>query len=378
MYKFAVALATIATLTKAEEATLELRELVDQVLTQTVKPPYYERAKGPEDLGWFKGSTYKAKGRYEKMYDLWQMVTEDTSGPREPYWSEFPLAFVQESKKTFYQDSDELKKNRLKIFHTQGVVAKVKYVPVENSGMSGMLGEGSDTVLLRFSETGMLHEESKGLTPAVAIKFLRDGTISSNIVAQSSFQNSGSWNFFKEPLRTRIDSFDPEEDQIWIDTLQQKLLDNSAKPFLMSFSETFTMNNDGTDVPFEDFGMIPYELQFESPYQFSDTKTDTPWHEQLTSITYDPEKPLLEVYALTAPYQRGGERVKIGHIELMSEITTSKFGDERLFFQHVRPSKDKQYWPKGWGKYDFKIDEDESGWGMIAPDTWPSGEEEAK
>ena len=62
----------------------------------------------------------------------------------------------------------------------------------------------------------------------------------------------------------------------------------------------------------------------------------------------------------------------------MSEITTSKFGDERLFFQHVRPSKDKQYWPKGWGKYDFKIDEDESGWGMIAPDTWPSGEEEAK
>ena len=67
------------------------------------------------------------------------------------------------------------------------MVAKVKYVPVENSGMSGMLGEGSDTVLLRFSETGMLHEESKGLTPAVAIKFLRDGTISSNIVAQRSF-----------------------------------------------------------------------------------------------------------------------------------------------------------------------------------------------
>ena len=44
MYKFAVALAAIATLTNAEEATLELRELVDQALTETVKPPYYERA----------------------------------------------------------------------------------------------------------------------------------------------------------------------------------------------------------------------------------------------------------------------------------------------------------------------------------------------
>ena len=149
----------------------------------TVKPPYYERAKGPEDLGWFKGSTYKAKGRYEKMDDLWEMVMKDTSGPREPYWSDFSLTFPQDSDKTFYQDSDEIKKNRLKVVHTQGVVAKVKYVPVENSGMSGMLGEGSDTVLLRFSEVTNLHEESKGLTPSMALKFLRDGTISSNILA---------------------------------------------------------------------------------------------------------------------------------------------------------------------------------------------------
>ena len=46
-----------------------------------------------------------------------------------------------------------------------------------------MLGVESDTVLLRFSESGNLHEESEGLTPSVALKFLRDGTKSANIVA---------------------------------------------------------------------------------------------------------------------------------------------------------------------------------------------------
>jgi len=60
--------------------------------------------------------------------------------------------------------------------------------------------------------------------------------------------------------------------------------------------------------------MIPYQLEFDSKYQFSDLKTETPWHEQLTSITDDCDKPLLEVYALTAPLQMGGERVKIGKI----------------------------------------------------------------
>ena len=117
------------------------------------------------------------------MIDLWDQVTKDTSGPREPYWKEFPRTFSQGSPHALCQDSDEIKKNRLKVFHTQGVVAKVKYVPEPNNGLSGMLGVESDTVLLRFSESGNLHEESEGLTPSVALKFLRDGTKSANIVA---------------------------------------------------------------------------------------------------------------------------------------------------------------------------------------------------
>ena len=92
------------------------------------------------------------------------------------------------------------------------------------------------------------------------------------------------------------------EDKLWIETLQRKMFDASNKPFFMGVSDIYTMNSDGTNVDMTTVTSIPYQLEFESQYQFPDIKTDTPWYEQLMSITTDPEKPLLDVYALTAPY----------------------------------------------------------------------------
>lgn len=41
---------------------------------------------------------------------------------------------------------------------------------------------------------------------------------------------------------------------------------------------------------------------------------------------------ILEVYAKTAPESLGGELVKIADLVLLSNLFTSKFGDERLHF----------------------------------------------
>ena len=108
-----------------------------------------------------------------------------------------------------FANGDEMPEGNLKLAHTQGVVAKVTWEPIGDAGgYTGMLGkEGSKNVLMRLSETGMLHEESGGLTPSVAFKFLRDGTFSDNIVAMPSFEGSGSWNFFERPMLTRVAAF---------------------------------------------------------------------------------------------------------------------------------------------------------------------------
>ena len=76
---------------------------------------------------------------------------------------------------------------------------------------------------MRLSETGMLHEDSKGLKPSVAFKFLRDGVDSDNIVAMPSFSGSGSWNFLKEPMLTRVKPF--QEGTCDDLTIKKKLLE---------------------------------------------------------------------------------------------------------------------------------------------------------
>jgi len=90
-------------------------------------------------------------------------------------WADFPKFFTQKANGSFCQSSDGLRGKRFKTVHSQGVVAKVQWVPVENDeGYTGIYETGSDTVVLRLSETANLSAESKGLTPSLALKFLVD------------------------------------------------------------------------------------------------------------------------------------------------------------------------------------------------------------
>ena len=101
--KLTVALAAYATLSYAQNGRRPRRD--DE---NDERVPYWERAEGPDDLGWFKSSTYLAKTRQMKMLDLWGKVMEDTSGPREPYWAEMPRIFTQRGNHAFDEDSDEI------------------------------------------------------------------------------------------------------------------------------------------------------------------------------------------------------------------------------------------------------------------------------
>ena len=67
--KFSVALAVLAHLSYAEDSIFDLRYLQEEDVlpdepTPAPIPPYYERAECPDDVGWFKGSTYQGKSRH--------------------------------------------------------------------------------------------------------------------------------------------------------------------------------------------------------------------------------------------------------------------------------------------------------------------------
>ena len=134
---------------------------------------------------------------------------------------------------------------------------------------------------------------------------------------------------------------------------------------------------------------MPYELAFEAlaPYNTAFDYEEVNgkqvwWYDQLSTI--EAGATLFQVNALTAPLGAGGEWVPIATIELVTDLITSTFGDNRLFFSHKKVSHDRKFWPLEWFRADAESDpswlisDPENTWGNWAPTTWPTDDGSAK
>ena len=97
-------------------------------------------------------------------------------------WAATPSLFTRNMGKTFSLQGDELPQDRPKINHSQGTVAKVQWENLGGHSYTGMY-QGADYGLIRLSEGNFILPEAPGLTPTMAIKFLRDGKPSVNHLA---------------------------------------------------------------------------------------------------------------------------------------------------------------------------------------------------
>jgi len=70
---------------------------------------------------------------------------------------------------------DEMPAGQKKVVHTQGVVAKIEWVPTPGTPYTGIFAEGSTNAIIRYSQTPNLTTAHSGLLPSLAIKFLIDG-----------------------------------------------------------------------------------------------------------------------------------------------------------------------------------------------------------
>ena len=170
------------------------------------------------------------------------------------FWAELNQIFTNKPAGSFCQNSDEIQRNRLKTTHTQGLVAKASWVPVANDGgYTGFYSQTSDHNIIRFSQTVNLHEDSEGLLPSFALKFLIDGEKSQNIFGMPSFKETDSWDFFENNMKTRLEPFVPadengDNDQMLIDTIQKKLVEGTSWPFSTAIGNIGDTNGAGDDL----------------------------------------------------------------------------------------------------------------------------------
>ena len=126
--------------------------------------------------------------------------------------------------------------NRFKINHAQGVVAQISWEDVGGHGYTGIYGGGSDLGIIRMSEGNFLlpGNEIPGLTPTLAVKFLIDGRDSVNLLANTSFDPSNSFNFFADDFRTIIPNF---RDDCLQDTIGAKFIQATREIGAIGLSE---------------------------------------------------------------------------------------------------------------------------------------------
>ena len=163
----------------------------------------------------------------------------------------------------------------------------------------------------------------------------------------------------------------------------------SGRFFLIPF---FNIGGTRTQFDVEDIdyikkSVVDYELHFES--QFKDDLDDPEiqdmiWYRQLQA-KIPKDSIILDVYAVTMPDALvDSKRVKIAEIKLLTELYTSKHGDERLYFQHRKIQRDRKYYPKEWKQIAKNMEEcfdnsEENTWGREVPENvWPKDADDAK
>lgn len=268
----------------------------------------------------------------------------------------------------FDRFSDENPYNNKKGIHTGGAVATARVVPTGNHQFTGMFADGFEHGLVRLSIVADWSQPCKGgtdfnfkgcLKPSMALKMLRDGDFSSNVVAQVNLGDGVGWhfNFFDYAhanwlplptglgalLVTHLFSYAAEEDEIAGVGIEEVSSQGSQAhqsksdikaPKLVYFVPNKDLSfSDEEHDPRSDFMEIP------AGTALFDIMTITDGDDMC--FNYFANKPFLwdELGHLC-------QTVKLGTVVSTSRFVASDWGDRRLFFQHERLKTKNGKWAR--------------------------------
>ena len=139
-----------------------------------------------------------------KMAYLWKKVTEDSSKGK---YLAPPRVFAEGIQSTFDNLKDVLPVARKKLIHSQGIVAKFKFVAESDSPYTGILRANAESFgLIRLGAAAPVNTLTGIAAPGMGIKFLRKNKRSANIVGLGDIDSYPKkvWDFFEIPISNRV------------------------------------------------------------------------------------------------------------------------------------------------------------------------------
>lgn len=297
------------------------------------------------------GPDYTALSAEDKQTLIWSNVLANSTPNNWP-GPQLAEIFVESMCPTLDQKGDELPvgwfgNRRKKLIHSIGSVGKVEFVPRQFQlfvpEYSGIF-KGAKYGIVRISLAVEPDPEELNTAPGMGLKFLKDGTESSSLVAMYSVSGQESWNVFANDWSNHI----PPVSGLPFVSLGSKFA--TGTPFIqqVGLSDFAMAGEDGVPVQ-EDKVVFPYKLVFRptGSISFPDTYHGN-FTDDLASIPED--SVLWDVFATSGPAELGGREDNIGQIVLRSRLVTSYWGDTTLFFRHQDMREDLKLKPE-WEEY---------------------------
>jgi len=240
-------------------------------------------------------------------------------------WKRRRLFSVGYNRISFEHVSDELPEGREKLLHRHGCVARVR-LDITHPQASGLLGTGGSGLMRLSDATG-----GGVLTPALALKLPVDGRPSQNFFAlPMQHRDPKDPSFWSVPLSNAAPpprKFDAKLLAGRFEATTQSLGATRAHAIYLPLHGLASIGADGVAIG---QAVVPDRLELHaSPEAQASHDPSLDWRvsaAQLTAGTC-----LYEV-RLAATLEEAA--VPVGAISLASELVASRYGDERLFFQH--------------------------------------------
>ena len=221
-----------------------------------------------------------------------------------------------------------------KAIHAHGSVAKIRFIPVNNSPYTGLF-KGADYGVIRASVTG--NPSNRGFAPGLAIKLLANGQPSGNFSALVSLSGQGqNYNFFAKEFSNIVPVVNELGPRV-TNLIFRRVTKHPTRIDLQHLGAVTQqgMQEEYPHTPTQVFLVPNPDLKFaESPHDFRDDLASIDSGTHLFSIFAVNPLELGEDAIGTASYRQQAQ--SIGYLETTSAFVTSFYGDSQLFFRHQR------------------------------------------
>lgn len=279
-------------------------------------------------------SDYKVKSAKDKQALIFQKSVQNPYSETDILRQSNPSAFsllkllsVKRLAKSFTNPNDEFYSKKIKLIHTYGAVAKVKFNITNSTKYTGLFQSGAFGIIrLSLAKLGLPY------TPGIALKLFVDGKKSQNMFAMYSLDGQkNNYNFFENNFESKIDEPKSGALQIIARKFKKALVrlgSDHKDPTLQSSTDLAAVTSNGKAV---EQPIVPFSLVFEPTAEAQMSSAEGNLLLRVATEQYSKDLILYNVYTRSV---ENAPKELLGEIILESRFISNEYGDKKLFFQH--------------------------------------------